>query len=308
MDFCSYLGEKKEFADVTLVSDDQVQTPAHKVVLSACSPVLRSLLTTNPHSHPLLYLRGVRQTELQAILQFIYFGETEIAANRFNDFISIATDLEIKEITGNDKNLETYKSLNKHDNIQNNVKEQKNPMGEITATNKDEELLQNLGKTDDIESNFQPEDGKESIGESLNEEFTADSTVNSEGIAFQPSKTHSMQIAKFKDFEIENTDSIIEEAQESIALQEDQEDSVKVSQEKQSETESFSISFAENNKRLKCLICNTTFSRRDHLNRHNKNKHKPVEFPCRRCRYTTLDREQLLEHLRSFTCLDKLGD
>merc|ERR1712183_929515 len=117
------LGEQGHFADVTLVSDDQVQTPAHKVVLSACSPVLRSLLTTNPHSHPLLYLRGVRQTELQAILQFIYFGETEIATNRFNEFISIATDLEIKEITGNDKNFKTYKSLNKHDNIQNNGKE-----------------------------------------------------------------------------------------------------------------------------------------------------------------------------------------
>jgi len=293
---------------VTLVSDDQVQTPAHKVVLSACSPVLRSLLTTNPHSHPLLYLRGVRQTELQAILQFIYFGETEIAANRFNEFISIATDLKIKEITRNDKNLEAYKSLNKHDNIQNG-KGQENQMEEITATNKVEEILQNLEKTDEThetDSNFQPEDGKESIGESLNEEFTADSTVNNEGTTCRPSKTHSLH--ELKDFEVETTDFIIEEAEETIALQGDQEDSVKLSQEKQSETELFSISLAENNKRLKCLICDTTFSRRDHLNRHNKNKHKPVEFPCRRCSYTTLDRQQLLEHLRSFTCLDKLDD
>ena len=30
------LGETGHFADVTLVSDDQIQTPAHKVVLSAC--------------------------------------------------------------------------------------------------------------------------------------------------------------------------------------------------------------------------------------------------------------------------------
>ena len=51
------LGEEGHFADVTLVSDDQVQTKAHKVVLSACSPVLKTLLLNNPHSHPLLYLR-----------------------------------------------------------------------------------------------------------------------------------------------------------------------------------------------------------------------------------------------------------
>ena len=93
------LGEDGNFADVTLVSDDQVQTKAHKVVLSACSPVLKTLLVNNPHSHPLLYLRGIKQTELQAILKFMYFGETQIFEDRINDFISVAKDLEVKEIS-----------------------------------------------------------------------------------------------------------------------------------------------------------------------------------------------------------------
>merc|ERR1711910_156346 len=93
------LGEEGHFADVTLVSDDQVQTKAHKVVLSACSPVLKSLLINNPHSHPLLYLRGIKQTELRAILKFMYFGETQIFENRINDFVSVAKDLEVKEIS-----------------------------------------------------------------------------------------------------------------------------------------------------------------------------------------------------------------
>merc|ERR1719454_1461899 len=93
------LGEERHFADVTLVSDDQIQTPAHKVVLSACSPVLKTLLVNNPHSHPLLYLRGIKQTELQAILKFMYFGETQIFEDRINDFVSVAKDLEVKEIS-----------------------------------------------------------------------------------------------------------------------------------------------------------------------------------------------------------------
>merc|ERR1712051_150430 len=99
------LGEEGHFADVTLVSEDQVQTKAHKVVLSACSPVLKTLLVNNPHSHPLLYLRGIKQTELQAILKFMYFGETQIFENRINDFVSVAKDLELKEISeGQDEN------------------------------------------------------------------------------------------------------------------------------------------------------------------------------------------------------------
>ena len=93
------LGEEGHFADVTLVSDDQVQTEAHKVVLSACSPVLKTLLVNNPHSHPLLYLRGIKKTELQAILKFMYFGETQIYDNKINDFVSVAKDLEVKEIS-----------------------------------------------------------------------------------------------------------------------------------------------------------------------------------------------------------------
>merc|ERR1719427_634632 len=91
--------EEGHFSDVTLVSDDQKQFKAHKVVLSACSPVLKTLLINNPHSHPLLYLRGIKQTELQAILKFMYFGETQIFENRINDFVSVAKDLEVKEIS-----------------------------------------------------------------------------------------------------------------------------------------------------------------------------------------------------------------
>ena len=93
------LGEEGHFADVTLVSDDQIQTKAHKVVLSACSPVLKTLLVNNPHSHPLLYLRGVKQTELKAVLNLMYFGETELAENRMNEFVSVVKDLKVKEIS-----------------------------------------------------------------------------------------------------------------------------------------------------------------------------------------------------------------
>ena len=92
--------------DVTLVSDDQIQFQAHKFVLSASSPVMKNLLLNNPHSHPLIYLRGVKQQELGSILQFMYHGEAAIQLNSVNMFLQNAKDLQIKQladcfVTGN---------------------------------------------------------------------------------------------------------------------------------------------------------------------------------------------------------------
>ena len=92
--------------DVTLVSDDQIQFQAHKFVLSACSPVMKNLFLNNPHSHPLIYLRGVKQQELGSILQFMYHGEAAIHQNSINILLENAKDLQIKEladcfVTGN---------------------------------------------------------------------------------------------------------------------------------------------------------------------------------------------------------------
>merc|ERR1719318_1270266 len=85
--------------DVTLVSDDQKQFQAHKFVLSACSPVMKNLLLNNPHSHPLIYLRGVKQQELGSVLQFMYQGEAAIHLNTINMFLQNTKDLQIRQLS-----------------------------------------------------------------------------------------------------------------------------------------------------------------------------------------------------------------
>ena len=99
--------------------DHQIQTPAHKLVLSACSPVLKSLLVNNPHHpHPLLYLRGIKQSELKAILKFMYFGEVRIYENRITDFANVANDLQV-----NDMNQEEEEEVTKQNIEEANSKE-----------------------------------------------------------------------------------------------------------------------------------------------------------------------------------------
>ena len=69
------LYEEEKHSDVTLVSDDQTQFKAHKIVLSACSPVFKMITDNNPSQHSLIYLRGIQSYEMESILQFMYLGE-----------------------------------------------------------------------------------------------------------------------------------------------------------------------------------------------------------------------------------------
>ena len=90
------LHQEKHFADVTLVSDDQIPLKAHKVVLSACSPVLRNLLLNNPHPHPLLYMRGVQHQLLKSLLQFMYTGGTRVWQDQVDAFFAVGQDFKVK--------------------------------------------------------------------------------------------------------------------------------------------------------------------------------------------------------------------
>ena len=94
------LRDDKDFFDITLACDDE-QIQAHKVILSACSPFFRNVLRRNPHQHPLLYLKGVKFTDLQSVLNFMYHGEVNVAQEELNSFLSVAEDLKVKGLTQN---------------------------------------------------------------------------------------------------------------------------------------------------------------------------------------------------------------
>lgn len=94
--------DAKDFFDVTLACDDD-QLQAHKVILSACSPFFRNILKRNPHQHPLLYLKGVKYSDLQSVLNFMYHGEVNVAQDELNSFLAVAEELRVKGLTQNNQ-------------------------------------------------------------------------------------------------------------------------------------------------------------------------------------------------------------
>ena len=96
----------KDFLNVTLVTDDEIQIEAHKVILAASSPFLGNILKKSPHKHPLIYLSGISSINLSLILDYVYFGEVQLLQEQLDDFLLASSKLQISGLTGNEKEEE----------------------------------------------------------------------------------------------------------------------------------------------------------------------------------------------------------
>ena len=82
--------------DVTLVCDDKVKLLAHRVILTAFSPVFKEILTDS--SIHCIYLKGIAHQQIEQILQFLYFGTVSVVKDDLSNLLKAATYLEIKEL------------------------------------------------------------------------------------------------------------------------------------------------------------------------------------------------------------------
>ena len=96
-----------EYTDVTLVSDDLHSVRAHKVILSAVSPVLKSILNNVTEKNSAIYLRGIMYQDLQSIMEYIYLGETTLSQEKINEFLNIARNLQVKDIGNTSYNVKS---------------------------------------------------------------------------------------------------------------------------------------------------------------------------------------------------------
>ena len=111
------LRDDTDFADVTLACEDGQQVRAHKVILAASSPFFQNLLQRNTHPHPLIYMRKLHPTVMEAIVDFIYRGEANITQDYLEQFFAIAEELKIKglmtDVDANLKQKQKWRCLGK---------------------------------------------------------------------------------------------------------------------------------------------------------------------------------------------------
>ena len=85
--------KNSDYTDVTLVCGDGHQVEAHKAILAASSPFFNKLLNRSRYVNPFIYMIGMNSDNLEALLDFIYHGETNIHQDNLEIFLNIAQEL-----------------------------------------------------------------------------------------------------------------------------------------------------------------------------------------------------------------------
>ena len=86
-----------DLTDVTLVCDENKKIKAHKVVLSACSLFLKSVIKEISNIST-INLKGINEKEIRKVLEFLYLGQVDIDQDDLDTFKVIAKKLEIEAI------------------------------------------------------------------------------------------------------------------------------------------------------------------------------------------------------------------
>ena len=74
------------------------------MILAASSPFFKKVLKKVPHNHPLIYLKGVKFSSLEAVLSFVYCGEVSLSEADLEDFLAVAQELEVTGLIPNEAN------------------------------------------------------------------------------------------------------------------------------------------------------------------------------------------------------------
>merc|ERR1719495_488857 len=100
----SEIRDDEDLLDVTLVCPDGGMLRAHKLMLSACSPMFKAMLQRTPaHPQPVIFMHGVkRHSDVAAILNFMYRGEVNVGEGDIGSFLAIAEDLKVRGLTQED--------------------------------------------------------------------------------------------------------------------------------------------------------------------------------------------------------------
>ena len=90
------LRDEKAFCDVTIAVEGQ-QIQSHKMILSACSTFFKKMLEMqHTAKHPIIILKDVSFLHMNAILEFMYSGEVNVAQDELPAFLKTAEKLEVK--------------------------------------------------------------------------------------------------------------------------------------------------------------------------------------------------------------------
>ena len=90
------LRHDQDYLDVTLACEGDFQVDAHKIILSMGSNFFSEIFKKSKNKIAFVFLKGINQTQLKNLMNFLYNGEAKMERDDLNDFFKISKELQIK--------------------------------------------------------------------------------------------------------------------------------------------------------------------------------------------------------------------
>ena len=294
---------QQEYADVTLISDDQISFQAHKCILSACSPFFKSLLLEFSNSSPLIYLRGIMAKELKAILHYCYNGK--ILIDEVEPFLESSIKLQVK-VTASSivKNEELTGENKKSDHVIDELKVVDESLIETTSILDDnqKQTIQHH-KCNECEAIFKFRSGllyhtrtkHEGLVYSCNKcdyKATQQSSLKIHKQSVHEGVTYPCEQCEFRAKRKGHLETHTQYAHEGVKYSCDHCDYLA------SRKESLQTHIQSIHRGIKyaCNKCDFLATQQQHLKRHKQSEHDGVQYACNICGYSVARLANLREH------------
>ena len=289
--------------DATLICDDHKQFQVHKVILSACSPVFRSIISDHNSLNPIIYLRGIGSNEMKAILQFIYTGQATFQRDGLPEFLSVAKSLKIKEICDEVKDDDNEKNTEQHEEVKNDNTESNNKI----EIQKDVESMASSGKRETLEKSNEIEkrgnnpQQEENLFDDMERYIVKDyGSVEMKEMNYGQEKTKRTKKLSRKN---------CNQCEKSYRGKQELKRHIKSAHDgvvypcDQCEYEAklkfhlkIHIQSVHDGARYPCNQCGITFSHQSGLNTHQKSVHEGILYPCDVCSFWGPSNAVVLKH------------
>ena len=282
------LRQSQLFTDVTLVSDDKKQIKAHKIVLTACSAVFKNIIESLPDNCSIIYLRGIQHQEIESILEFMYLGVTTFSQDRIDEFLNVAQNLGVKEISRN---------INGDDD--DTVNEEKKDV----LVSGDDEIIDNIDilKYDSIQKIAH------SMDERRNEYFKNSDNTEIDGVSTNEVRTFSGYNNFMEESDGTNESNTEENVNPIIGQKSKLEEKNNANRKfpcNQCDSQYNTIQHLQEHTdvqhdglRVSCNICSQQFTKKFHLGVHIQLVHQGVRYPCDQCNKQYTTKRKLEEHI-----------
>ena len=257
-----------EFADITIVTDDKQQIRAHRNILSACSPVFKSILKIDSNStNPVIYLRGIQHSEMESIMQFIYQGEARFYEERMSEFLTVSKNLEIKELsTGIEMNDQT--TSDQVETIENNVADENMDIAGVPTHAFDEktEIVERYNATKGSEINKQFSNKSKFQCKQCDKSYSGSGALSN----------HNKSVHEGVKYDCDQCD-----------FQSRRQDSLTIH-----------IKSIHEGIKYACDQCDYQSGYQSDLTKHIQAKHKGIKYACDQCDYRATTQNTLTKHIK----------